>query len=281
MKQKKCIVIADIGINHNGDMSIVKKLIDGAIEAGCDAVKFQKRTVEEIYSKIELDKYRQSPWGNTNRDQKNGLELGKVEYDEIDLYCKEKRIDWFASSWDIKSQLFLQSYNLKYNKIASAMLTDRELLEMIASEKKHSFISTGMSTIEEIGKAIDIFKQAECSFEIMHCNSIYPGHPKNANLNVIKTLQELFKCDVGFSSHQVGIILPPVAIALGVTSIEAHITLDRSMYGSDQAASIEIPGFIKMVNYIRSAEIAMGTSQKIVDKQEEAIKQKLRKINTL
>ncbi len=281
MTRKKCIVIADVGINHNGDLDIAKQLIDGAVKAGCDAVKFQKRTIEKVYSQDDLNKERQSPWGNTNRDQKNGIEFGKEEYDEINAYCQEKGIDWFASAWDIESQDFLKEYDLKYNKVASAMLTHRELLEKIASEKKHSFISTGMSTIEEITKALDIFKKAKCSYEIMHCNSIYPGHPKDANLNVIKTLQDTFKCDVGFSSHQVGIILPPVTIALGVTSIEAHITLDRSMYGSDQAASIEVPGFIKMLNYIRSAEVAMGISDKVVDEQEEKMKLKLRQVNTL
>ena len=281
MTRKKCIVIADVGINHNGDLDIAKQLIDGAVKAGCDAVKFQKRTIEKVYSQDDLNKERQSPWGNTNRDQKNGIEFGKEEYDEINAYCQEKGIDWFASAWDIESQDFLKEYDLKYNKVASAMLTHRELLEKIASEKKHSFISTGMSTIEEITKALDIFKKAKCSYEIMHCNSIYPGHPKDANLNVIKTLQDTFKCDVGFSSHQVGIILPPVTIALGVSSIEAHITLDRSMYGSDQAASIEVPGFIKMLNYIRSAEVAMGISDKVVDEQEEKMKLKLRQVNTL
>ncbi|HCJ65794.1 MAG TPA: N-acetylneuraminate synthase, partial [Elusimicrobia bacterium] len=192
-------IIAEIGINHNGDVEIAKKLIDGAVFAGCDAVKFQKRTVEKVYTKEELDRPRESPWGNTNRDQKYGLEFGKKEYDEIDRYCREKGICWFASAWDLDSQKFLRQYNLKYNKIASPMLTYRELLEMVAAEKKDTFISTGMSTMEEIGKAVQIFKDAKCPFELMHCNSVYPMKDKDANLKVIPILREKFRCKVGYS----------------------------------------------------------------------------------
>ena len=175
-------VIAEIGINHNGDMNVVKQLIDAAHEAGCDAVKFQKRTLELVYAKEELDKPRESPWGTTNREQKQGLELTKENYDEIDQYCQEKGIEWFASAWDLESQKFLQQYDLKYNKVASALLTYRELLEEIASENKHTFVSTGMSTLEQIDAAVQIFKDAGCSFELMHTNSTYPMKVQDANI---------------------------------------------------------------------------------------------------
>jgi N-acetylneuraminate synthase len=267
-------IIAEIGINHNGDVKIVKKLIDGAIFAGADAVKFQKRTVEKVYSKEELDKPRESPWGITNRDQKMGLELGEKEYDEINRYCTEKGIFWFASAWDIDSQRFLQKYKCKYNKIASAMLTNKELLEEVAKEKKYTFIGTGMSTMEEIEKAISIFEKYNCPYELMHCNSVYPMPEDQANLKVIPALREKFNC-------KVGLIVTCGAVVLGATSVERHITLDRAMYGSDQAASIEIMGFYRVVSYVRTLEKALGNGIKVVTNEEESIKKKLRKINTL
>lgn len=278
---KKIFVIAEIGINHNGDLGIAKKLIDGAIFAGCDAVKFQKRTVEKVYSKEELDKPRESPWGSTNRDQKYGLEFDKAEYDEIDKYCREKGIYWFASAWDLDSQKFLKPYNLKYNKIASAMLTHRELLEMVAEEKKYAFISTGMSTMEEIEKAVQIFKDANCPFELMHTNSTYPMKDEDANLKMIPVLRERFGCKVGYSGHEVGLITTTAAVALGATSVERHITLDRAMYGSDQAASVEVMGFYRLVQYIRTIELALGDGQKKITAKEEEIKKKLRRVDTL
>lgn len=274
-------IIAEIGINHNGNLDIAKKLIDGAIFAGCDAVKFQKRTVEKVYSKEELDKPRESPWGMTVRDQKLGLEFSKKEYDEIDKYCKEKCIDWFASAWDIDSQKFLRQYNLKYNKIASPMLTHRELLEMVAEEKKYTFISTGMSTLEEIEKAVQIFKDAKCSFELMHCNATYPMKDEDANLRMIPVLREKFKCKVGYSGHEVGLITTCAAVALGATSVERHITLDRAMYGSDQAASVEVIGFYRLIDYIRTIEKALGDGIKRIAPEEEKIKKKLRRVDTL
>jgi len=274
-------IIAEIGINHNGDLDIAKKLIDGAIFAGCDAVKLQKRTVEKVYSKEELDKPRESPWGATVRDQKFGLEFGKKEYDEIDKYCREKGIDWFASAWDIDSQKFLRQYDLKYNKIASAMLTYKELLEMVAEEKKYTFISTGMSTMEEIETAVDIFKKANCPFELMHCNSTYPMKDEDANLKVIPVLRERFGCKVGYSGHEVGLITTCAAVALGATSVERHITLDRAMYGSDQAASVEVMGFCRLVQYIRTIELALGDGQKKITAKEKEIKEKLRRVNSL
>ena len=281
MSESKIFVIAEIGINHNGSMKLTKKLISAAAKAGCDAVKFQKRTIETVYTKQELDKYRESPWGTTNRQQKNGLEFSKEQYDEINAYCAKKQIHWFASAWDIESQHFMRQYNLKSNKVASAMLTYRELLETIAEEGKHTFISTGMSTLEQIEKAVQIFRSAGCSFELMHCNSSYPMAPEEANLNTIDTLRKKFNCDVGYSGHEVGIIVTCAAAALGATSIERHITLDRSMYGSDQAASLEIGGLRRLVEYIREIEKSLGDGIKIVTEKERAIAKKLRKIETI
>lgn len=271
-------IIAEIGINHNGDLQIAKKLIDGAIFAGCDAVKFQKRTVEKVYSKEELDKPRESPWGTTIRDQKLGLEFGKEEYDEIDRYAKERGIPWFASAWDIESQEFLRRYNLRYNKVPSALLTHHELLKMAAEEKRYTFISTGMSTTEEIGAAVDIFRKADCPFELMHCNSCYPMKDEDANLRLIPELRKRFNCKVGYSGHEVGLIVACAAAVLEATSIERHITLDHSMYGSDQAASIEIMGFHRLVKYIRAIEKALGNGIKVVTEEEKKVKAKLRKI---
>ena len=278
---KRVFVIAEIGINHNGDLDIAKQLIDAANDADCDAVKFQKRTVDVVYSQAELDKPRESPWGSVNRQQKEGLEFSKVEYDEIDRYCKEKDIPWFASAWDIGSQEFLKQYGLSYNKVASAMLTDRALLEMIAQEGKYTFISTGMSTLMEIHKAVKIFDEAKCPYELMHCCSVYPMADSDANLAVIETLRKEFSCDVGYSGHEKGIIVSCAAAALGATSIERHITLDRAMYGSDQAASLEIAGLQKMTTYIRTIESAIGSPEKKVSEKEKEIAAKLRRINSL
>jgi N-acetylneuraminate synthase len=273
-------IIAEIGINHNGDPNIAKQLIDGAVFCGCNAVKFQKRTIDKVYTREELDRPRESPWGTTNRDLKEHLEFGREEYDEIDHYCRPKNIEWIASAWDLESQQFLRKYDLRYNKIASAMLTNRELLEMVAKEGKYTFISTGMSTMEEIGKAVDIFRRAQCPFELMHCNSTYPMDDSQANLRLIPVLREAFNCNVGYSGHEVGLITSCAAVALGATSVERHITLNRAMYGSDQAASVEILGFYRLVRYIRTVEKALGDGRKIVSPAEEAVKRKLRKILT-
>ncbi len=278
----KTVIIAEIGINHNGDIAIAKQLIDGAVEAGCDAVKFQKRCIELVYSKEELDKYRESPWGTTNRQQKEGLEFGKDEFDEIDAYCKQKKIAWFASSWDLESQAFLQGYDCQYNKIASAMLTYKELLEMVADEGKHTFISTGMSTLKEIDAAVKIFKTKHCSFELMHTTSTYPMKDEHANLRCIEFLRERYNCDVGYSGHEKGgLALSICAFSLGATSIERHITLDRTMYGSDQAASITLEGLAHLVDGIRKCELALGTKEKVLFDEELSVKDKLRKITTL
>tara|TARA_B100000029_G_C17590076_1_gene962252 strand:+ start:2299 stop:3135 length:837 start_codon:yes stop_codon:yes gene_type:complete len=269
--------IAEIGINHNGDLEIAKKLIDIAADAGCDAVKFQKRSVEKVYSKEILDSPRTSPWGETTRDQKIGLEFEKKEYDIIDSYCKEKKIEWFASSWDTDSQLFIRNYDLKYNKIASAMLTNLELLKMVASEKKHTFISTGMSTIDQITEAVDLFNQNNCPFELMHTNSSYPMKPEEANLECIKTLHKKFNCDVGYSGHEVTAYLICIcAVMYGATSIERHITIDRSMYGSDQASSLEPLGLKRVVNDIRRIDAILGDGVKRVWPSEIPVMKKLR-----
>jgi len=276
-------IIAEIGINHNGDVNIAKELIDGAFFCCCDAVKFQKRTVEKVYSREELDKYRESPWGTTNREQKLGLEFGKREFDEIDRYCKKKGIPWFASSWDTESQEFLRQYNLKFNKIASAMLTHKKLLEMVAEEKKYTFVSTGMSTMDEIEKAVNIFRKADCPFELMHCNSAYPMKVEDANLKMIPILREKFGCKVGYSGHEVTLIVACAAAALEANSIERHITLGHEMYGSDQSASVEIMGFYKLVRYIRAIEVALGDGnrERVPTEEEKKIKGKLRRVESL
>jgi len=278
----KTFIIAEIGINHNGDVDITKELIGGAAEAGCDAVKFQKRTLDIVYTREELDKLRESPWGTTNREQKQGLEFGKEEYDEIDRYCKERGIEWFASAWDIESQLFLRQYDLKYNKVASAMLTHRELLETIANEGKYTFVSTGMSALTQIKKAVQIFENKKCPFELMYCNSTYPMPLEEANLNSMLSLKKTFDgVKVGYSGHEAGLIVSCAAVAMGATSVERHITLDRTMYGSDQAASVELGGLRRLVEYIRDIEAAMGDGFKIVSEKEKSIAKKLRRVDTL
>ncbi len=180
------IIIAEAGINHNGDMRIAKQLIDVAKDAGANAVKFQKRTIDLVYTKELLDSPRKSLWGTTQREQKQGLEFGLNEYREIDAYCCEKRIDWFASAWDLESQRFLRQFDCKYNKIASAMIVYEDLLKEVASEKKHTFISTGMSELGQIDRSVEIFRAADCPFELMHCVSTYPMEDEDANLNCIK-----------------------------------------------------------------------------------------------
>ena len=269
-------IIAEIGINHNGDLSICKELIDIAKLAGCDAVKFQKRDIEKVYSKKFLDSFRESPWGNTQRDQKFGLELSFENYKEIDRYCKEKEIIWFASAWDINSQLFLRQFDCKFNKVASAMIIHLELLDKIAEERKRTFISTGMSTYDDIQRAIDIFERHDCPFELMHTVSTYPMKDEDANLNLIKTLKEKFKCDVGYSGHETGLAISYAAATLGINSLERHITIDRAMYGSDQSASLEPSGLMQLVGGVRKIESAMGDGQKKIIDEEVPIARKLR-----
>ena len=269
-------IIAEIGINHNGDMNICKQLIDLAVSAGCDAVKFQKRDIESVYSKDFLELFRESPWGKTQRDQKMGLEFNKEQYQEIDDYCKKKNIDWFASAWDLKSQKFLRQFNCKFNKIASAMIVNEELLKLVAEEKKHTFISTGMSTLNDIKKAVNIFRDNNCPFELMHCVSTYPMKDNDANLRTIVTLREMFNCDVGYSGHETGLAISYAAAAIGISSLERHITLDRAMYGSDQATSLAPPGLKKIVSEVKKIERALGDGVKKFIEDEKKIAKKLR-----
>ena len=269
-------IIAEIGINHNGSLEIAKQLIDLAKEAGADAVKFQKRTIDLVYTKEILDSPRESPWGKTQRAQKEGLEFGKKEYQQIDQYCRNKEIPWFASAWDFESQKFLQTFDLKYNKIASAMLVHEPLLREVAGERRHTFISTGMSSPEQIDRAVKLFKEAKCPFELMHTVSTYPMTDEDANLLRIQSLRERYKCKVGYSGHEVGLAVSYAASALGISSLERHITLDRSMYGSDQSASVEPAGFRQLVGAVRKIEKAMGNGSLEMHPKEASVAAKLR-----
>ena len=272
-------ITAEIGINHNGNMKIAKELIDVASAAGCDAVKFQKRNVEKVYSKKVLDSYRESMWGTTTREQKFGLEFSEKQYSKIDQYCKKKKILWYVSCWDVGSQIQMRKFKTKYNKVASAMLTHKKLLETIAEEGKYTFISTGMSTMKDISKAVKIFKTHNCPFELMHSHSAYPMPPHEANLKMIQTLRKKFKCKVGYSGHEISSYsICLAATLLGATSIERHITLDRSMYGSDQAASLEPPGLIRLVRDIRELDFILGDGKKIIWDSELPAQKKLREI---
>tara|TARA_B100001063_G_C16764542_1_gene557869 strand:- start:275 stop:1102 length:828 start_codon:yes stop_codon:yes gene_type:complete len=260
-------MIAEIGINHNGDVNIAKKLIKHAKNTGFDSVKFQKRTIDIVYDSETLDAPRESPWGKTTREQKMGLEFEKPEYDIIHKYCKEIDIDWFASAWDIKSLEFLENYDLKYHKIASAMIVDHEFLNEVAKKNRHTFISTGMSTKDDIDNAVNIFKKHNCSFELMHCVSTYPMKTKDANLVTINQLKKEYNCDVGYSGHENGVAVSLGAVMLGITSLERHITLDRTMYGSDQAASLELSGMTNLSKSIEKLLLALGKPSlgKIID----------------
>ena len=258
MNISKPYLIAEIGINHNGDMKITKDLIKNSKDCGFHAVKFQKRTIDIVYDQKTLDTYRESPWGTTTREQKIGLEFEEEEYDEIDSFCKELQIDWFASAWDIKSLEFLDKYNLKKNKIASAMIVDKDFLNEVAKRKIHTFISTGMSTKKDIDNAVDIFKRNKCSFELMHCVSTYPMKVEDANLLTINQLKEEYGCDVGYSGHENGIAVSIGAMMLGISSLERHVTLDRTMYGSDQAASLELSGMKNLCFSIEKILTSLG-----------------------
>lgn len=269
-------IIAEIGINHNGDLELAKKLIDLAVSTGCDAVKFQKRTVDKVYSEEYLDSPRESPWGTTQRAQKEGLEFGEAEYDGIDAYCRQKGIVWFASAWDVDAQKFLRKYDLKYNKVASAMLTRDDLLEEIAGEGRYTFVSTGMSTWDEIDHAVEIFRKHNCPFELMHCNSTYPMEDSDANLALIPTLRERYGCKVGYSGHERDIWPSILSVAAGASSIERHITLDKNMYGSDQKASIEPEQLRSLVHEVRRAELIVGNGEKVLSPAEQVVRAKLR-----
>ena len=274
-------ITAEIGINHNGSIKLAKELIDIASTSGCDAVKFQKRNVEKVYSKKVLDSYRESMWGTTTREQKFGLEFSEEQYDEINQYCKKKKILWYVSCWDVGSQIQMRKFKTKYNKVASAMLLHTKLLETIAEEGKYTFISTGMSTMNEISNAVKIFRNHDCPFELMHSHSAYPMPPHEANLRMIQTLGKKFKCKVGYSGHEISSYsICLAAVLLGATSIERHITLDRSMYGSDQAASLESSGLIRLVRDIRELDFILGDGKKKIWDSEIPAQKKLREIFT-
>ena len=270
-------LIAEIGINHNGDMSIAKKLIDAAADAGFDAVKFQKRTIDKVYTQEFLDAPRESPWGTTQRAQKEGLEFTAQDYKEIDKYSREKGLQWTASAWDIDAQIFLQQFNCAFNKVASPMLGHIPLLKLIASEGKKTFISTGMSTLEELDNVVKIFKDANCPFELMHCNSTYPMKEEDANLLCITMLKKRYGVNVGYSGHESSLIkVCTTAVALGATSLERHITLDRAMYGSDQAASIETHALANFVETVRAVPGILGSGEKNLSEAELKTREKLR-----
>jgi len=270
-------LIAEVGINHNGDMSIAKQLIDSAADAGFDAVKFQKRTIDDVYTREFLDSSRESPWGTTQRAQKEGLEFTRDQYKEISDYCAIKKISWSASAWDLQAQQFINGFDCTFNKVASPMLGHIPLLKLIASTKKKAFISTGMSTLEEIDRAVEIFQNANCEFELMHCNSTYPMKEEDANLLCIPMLRERYKVNVGYSGHESSLLkVCAAAVALGATSIERHITLDRAMYGSDQAASIETSSLVGFVEAVRKIPAILGSGFKTLTDSEKSAREKLR-----
>ena len=270
-------IVAEAGINHNGRVRIAKKLIKIAADNDCNAVKFQKKNVEKIYNKEFLDAHLESPWGTTQREMRLHREFSDSQFKEIAKCCKKNNIDWFVSCWDTESQHTMRKFKTKYNKVASAMLTHTKLLELIAEEKKYTFISTGMSTLKQIDNAIKIFKKFKCPFELMHSHSAYPMPLEEANLKVIQTLRKKFKCNVGYSGHESSSISAslPAAI-LGATSIERHITIDRSMYGSDQAASLAPAGLRNLVECLRLVEKIMGSGKKRVWDSEKPNIKKLR-----
>ena len=269
-------VIAEVGINHNGDIRVAKQLIDMAIDTGCDAVKFQKRTIDLVYTAEVLDASRESPWGNTQRDQKQGLEFTLEQYQEIDRYCRDKGILWSASAWDIPSLEFLEGFNPPFHKIASAMLTHRPFVEAVATKGRLTLVSTGMATIEIIDEVVGIFKSAGTPFVLLHTVSTYPSPESDLNLSMIHTLLERYKVPVGYSGHEPSVSPSIAAAVLGATVIERHITIDRSMYGSDQAASLEASGLRQLVTTLRKIPGMLGTGEKDWAPGEKAVAEKLR-----
>jgi N-acetylneuraminate synthase len=271
-----CYVVAEIGINHNGDLSLAKRLIDVAAAAGCQAVKFQKRTVDVVYSKAELDRPRDSPFGTTNGELKRALEFGAIQYGEIDAHCKSKGIVWFASPWDEASVDFLERYNVPCHKIASASLTDDNLLRHIRKTKKPIILSTGMSTMEQIDHAVEVLGRNDLI--LLHATSTYPANYEELNLKVIPALMKRFGLPVGYSGHETGIASSVASVALGACMIERHLTLDRAMWGSDQAASLEPNGMQRLVRDVRLVETAFGDGQKRLLEREKPIMEKLRRV---
>ena len=271
-----CFIVAEIGINHNGSISLAKKMIDIAVTTGCDAVKFQKRTIDVVYTQEELAKERKSVFGNTNGDLKRGLEFGYDEYSEIDKYCKEKGIIWFASCWDEGSVDFIEQFNPPCYKIASASLTDDNLIKHTKAKGKPIILSTGMSTMEQIRHAVSII--GEDNLIIMHCTSTYPSNADEMNLRVIETFRKEFSCPIGYSGHERGLTPSVLAVAIGANMVERHITIDRTNWGSDQAASLETAGLYHMVRDIRQTPVLLGDGVKIVYPRELPIIEKLRRV---
>lgn len=270
-----CFIIAEIGINHNGSVELAKKHIDLAVKAGCDAVKFQKRTVDVVYTKEELARERQSVFGNTNGDLKRGLEFDYEEYSQIDKYCKEKGILWFASCWDEASVDFIDKFDVPCYKIASASLTDDKLLKHTKAKGKPILLSTGMSTMDEIRHAVEVL--GKDNLVIYHCTSTYPSNAEETNLKAIETLKQEFDVPIGYSGHERGITPSILAAALGACSVERHITTDRTNWGSDQAVSLELTGLSHMVRDIRQVPELLGNGIKVVYDREIPIKEKLRR----
>ncbi len=271
-----CVFIAEIGINHNGSMEITKKLIDMAKLHGCDYVKFQKRDINVVYTKQFLDQPRESPWGTTQRAQKEALEFGSDKYAEIDQYCKQVGIGWFASAWDLNSLNFLDKFQLPHNKIASAMLTQWEFVKEVAFRGVHTYISTGMCTYSDLDKVVKIFRDNRCPFTLLHCVSTYPCPDEKANVALMLSLRDRYQCPVGYSGHEAGTAPTLLAAALGASAIERHITLGRAMYGSDQAASLEWRGLHDLVKFVRQMETVYGHGEKVFDNEERAVAKKLR-----
>ena len=274
---RRPIMIAEIGINHNGSLDIARQLIDMASEVGCDFVKFQKRTIDIVYTPEQLAQPRESPWGSTQREQKEGLEFNEQEYDEIDAYCKSKGIGWFASAWDIESLKFLRKYDLPYNKVASAMLTHIPFIEEVAREGKPTFVSTGMSTYEQIDAAVAVFARHDCPIVLMHSVSEYPAPVERLNLLAINSLWQRYGLPVGYSGHETVMAnVVNFATLLGAVALERHITLDRAMYGTDQSASLERTGLKKMVTYVNFLPLILGDGVKRVTEEEAKVAKKLR-----
>jgi N-acetylneuraminate synthase len=271
-----CFIVAEIGINHNGSLETAKSLINVAKAAGCDAVKFQKRTIEIVYSPEELAKPRESPFGETNGDLKRGLEFGLEQYQEIDNYCRLVGMPWFASCWDEPSVDFIDQFDAPCYKIASACLTDDSLLRHTRSKGKPIILSTGMSTLEEVDHAVEVLGKDDLI--LLHAVSTYPAYYENLNLRVIKTLRDRYDLPVGYSGHETGLPSSAAAVALGACMLERHITLDRSMWGSDHAASLEPNGLNRLVRDARLVEKSLGSPEKLCLEVEKLIKKKLRRV---
>ena len=271
-----CFIVAEIGINHNGDVDLARKLIDVAVSAGCNAVKFQKRTIEVVYTPEELARPRESPFGTTNAELKYGLEFGFNEYFEVDAYCHAKGIPWFVSCWDEASVDFIAQFDVPCHKIASASLTDDDLLGHVRRQGRPIILSTGMSSMEEVEHAVRVLGRGELI--LLHSCSTYPAYYEELNLRIIPMLRRRFGVPVGYSGHETGLPSSVAATALGAAMIERHVTLDRSMWGSDQAASLEPNGLHRLVRDIRLVEQAMGDGVKRVLERELPVMQKLRRV---